>query len=375
MKSSPKMKYYLIHATVLLMLNTWFLNTPWSMSAESGIMRFINKVETLVLPEDVPEYKEVVFVNTYYANQIVEVETHYGTPGNISICNRAVLAQLFKTLDSLGNKQKFVLCDILLDVKTSHDASLQAGLDRVERYVFPNKIANPNKTIFKETDISFNQAPSGYITYNGAVSKMELFNKEESAKSLPLTMYEVIHNDDMNFASALSFRDGYVIPKYFFPRYYYQDQEISNFEIPITSFIELIKYGTEEMVDDLLKDKVVVVGNFEDDVHFTSVGYLSGPAILYNTYLSIIRKYHLIHWSWFLFAFGCFVGCLWLGLRDMDSTKHIGKTGQFFSSLLILTLLIFLLSFFSSVLFQVHVTVIPVILYIQILKLIKTYTS
>lgn len=46
------------------------------------------------------------------------------------------------------------------------------------------------------------------------------------------------------------------------------------------------------------KNKIVIIGNFQEDIHTTTIGKMSGPVILANLYLSLINNHHIISAGW-----------------------------------------------------------------------------
>jgi hypothetical protein len=57
---------------------------------------------------------------------------------------------------------------------------------------------------------------------------------------------------------------------------------------------------------EYFKDKIVIVGNFESDIHPTAVGKMSGPVLIANMYLSLLNEQHLANIWMFLIVWLAF---------------------------------------------------------------------
>ncbi|MBK7432954.1 MAG: hypothetical protein IPI66_03000 [Chitinophagaceae bacterium] len=68
----------------------------------------------------------------------------------------------------------------------------------------------------------------------------------------------------------------------------------------------LILSGDSTFYDQFLKDRFIVLGNYETDIHPTPIGKMPGVLILLNTYLSLFNGKHQPGILWFLCLFVIF---------------------------------------------------------------------
>ena len=117
----------------------------------------------------------------------------------------------------------------------------------------------------------------------------------------------------------------------------------------------------------MIRNKIIVVGNFKEDMHFTPLGPMPGSLILLNTYLTLESGYHILKWSWFVFAFFCFaLLCYYeLYIKKQSQEKKEKSLKSLFGHFLGLSGLCILLSLVSGLIFKVHITILPLILYIE----------
>ena len=73
------------------------------------------------------------FINTAYDPAITQMQTEYDEPGNTVVIDRLKLAKLFDKLAENGNRHKYILCDILFDIKTDQDSILAKSIARVKK--------------------------------------------------------------------------------------------------------------------------------------------------------------------------------------------------------------------------------------------------
>ena len=63
----------------------------------------------------------------------------------------------------------------------------------------------------------------------------------------------------------------------------------------------MISLKSKSFYDDYLKNKFIVIGNFETDITLTPIGKMSGPIILVDSYLSLKNGRARLSWGWILF--------------------------------------------------------------------------
>ncbi len=373
-----RLKRYIIHALVLIILHVFYFNSSWSLGGENELMNILNLVETKIIDNNQEYQNNFILINTAYNRQLATIQLKDGTLGSVAITNRKTLARTFSLLDSLGGEHRYVLCDIQFDVQSPMDSALESNLVALNASIFPDNTYGVETGGLNNVFSSINVAPAGYISYNGGVSKIELFNAKSSRNTLPLKMYEDLSGKQYVYDDYLTFGEGSLILKYIFPRYYIDNSDCEAKALSIGAFNDLLEFGGFEFYESSVKNKVIVIGNTIDDRHYTSLGFLPGPIVLYNTFLSIENGYHKVHWIWFAFAFVSFISLFYLShfwdLIQKDRQKK-GKVFLLFSELLTLSLAVAVISFFSSFIFSVHVTIIPVIVYVESAKLIRNYLN
>ncbi len=128
-----------------------------------------------------------------------------------------------------------------------------------------------------------------------------------------------------------------------------------------------------ENASQFFENKVVLIGNFGEDIHSTPVGKMSGPVILANIYLSLLNQQHIVSLALVLMlfiAFSILSYVAWFGKmpvvrlnEDVFPTfvaKFVRKYVTYFGCM-------FFLSLLSLFCFQIQVPLfIPALLFAEI---------
>ena len=366
---------YSIHAFVLLVIHLVYFNLSWSLSNENDLIAILNKFETKINSTHIEKNNDYLFVNTGYDNSLTDVETEYGTPGNTVITNREMLAVLFHSLIQNGNRHKYILCDILFDIPSANDTILEKQINKIKNFISPSSVYNTKEQLRSKLIFNINNAPAEYITYKGILTKMHLKENFTGKKSLPLEMYEDISGKKVKDNGLFLHYKGNYIPRSIFPRYYVTKPKMKDRVLQLSTLTEMLSTGDDRFYNENIKDKILIIGNLNEDIHNTSLRIMPGSLVLFNTYLSLYDGYHLIHWTWFVFILICFGFLIHFSIfrEEKHSVQKNKMIGEFLKQLASLAFLTIALSLISSIIFKVHITVLPVIIYIESVKFIKKY--
>lgn len=366
---------YFIHAFILLVIHLVYFNLNWSMSNENDLIALLNKIETKISSDNIEKNNDYLFVNTGYDNSLIDVETEYGTPGNTVVTNREILAELFQSLNQRGDRHKYILCDILFDIPSKNDSLLETQINKLKNIISPSAVYSLKERNRPKLIFNIQNAPAEYITYRGILTKMHLKENYTGQKSLPLTMYEDISGTRVRDNGLfLHFRGSY-IPRSIFPRYYVTKPKMKDRVLQLGTLVEMLSIGDDRFYNENVKDKILIIGNLNEDIHNTSLRIMPGSLVLFNTYLSLYDGYHLIHWSWFIFILLSFGFLIHFSLfREEKQRVQKNKIiGEFLKQLASLAFLTIAISIVSSMIFKVHITILPVIIYIESVRLFKKY--
>jgi hypothetical protein len=369
LKNNFKIQWNLVrHALILLIFQTFYFHTSWSLGLEKQIINGVSLYANNWANDDTSIQDSFIFINTEFDQQLVKSSNHPHSSG-LAITNRALLQELFHYLSVYDNQEQFILCDILLDTSIREDRIFLDSLKPNSKLFFP---LSPyyNSLVNFSGDTMF--YPAGYDSYEGSVAKLEVYSQSKNLPSLPFRLYTKRHN--YNFKDFFNMQEGYLLLNYFYPRYFINQSMLQKNTFTLSGFIEILK-NNPLFYEDFVANRAILIGNKSTDSHFTSVGSLPGPIILYNSYLSITKGLHLIHWSWFIFALFSFYFILAISKQGtiLSPTKFPNKKLRLLATLLSLTLITSAISLLSVFLFNVYVTTVLVLVYAGGVKFNRKY--
>lgn len=273
---------------IFLFIGLWLItNSSYSSAADEGILKQVNNWETKLFNSRNHVDLDFVFINVSRDQKLVSDPADYG---EISITDRSKLAGFFKILADNGNKHKYALCDIFFENPDADDSLLHAETWRCKKLLFPYHITADT---LQKPCINVPVALSDFVTYTGNFSKFKLLYND-TVQTTPLALLKQIDNKQYP-VSFLNFKS-------IFPQYYIQGNDLlPKKKYPYYNLGELLMLaGIDSFYNDFLKNKFIVIGNFDTDVHYSPAGKIAGPLILLNTYLTL-RNHARVSWWWAFF--------------------------------------------------------------------------
>ncbi|MEO1054898.1 MAG: hypothetical protein AAFX87_29965 [Bacteroidota bacterium] len=279
--------YSLVNAAILVFLSLLLQQQPYLYKDEELVIQFTKVLKKMTLKlEDKPPSERFLFVNTSFDNQLIDKmdETGFFPMGNQVITDRSKLAQFFHLLARNPNHE-YLICDIFFKDVSPHDSLLADVISQLPRTILPYHLNEANQRV-----LPIFKAKTGYATIetlDDIFLKYDL-TKYDSLKSVPLVMFEELHDTSIKPGRFVSkMEDQYVLD------YFILDFRIRNYDLvenqtyPLVNLGELLFLG-EEAVNELTKDRIIVIGDFlfNDSVE-TLTGEMAGPLVLLNAFLAL----------------------------------------------------------------------------------------
>lgn len=352
-----------VNALVLLLAHFTYFNANWSLPLEDEMMTLVNKTENYLFKEGRFKDSSFLFINTAYDNKLLRIEMEDGDSGNIVITDRTMLAKLFKKIADHDNQHRYILCDLLFDKPSEDDSRLICEMERLNKIIFPS--TGPGKDLYNALDNKTAQAE--YVTFEGMVSKIRLYSKGTHSKTLPLQMYEDCHNERKSHTGFMGlWCSNYYIPTAIYPRYFFNRHQVEKHELRLSQAVKLLEMNDSLFYNSSFKNRVIVIGDFSTnyDTHPTLIGqYVPGSIILFNTFLTLEAGYHLHGWMWFVFIMISFGLLTYYELYHRR--KGVVNGWSVILNFLQLSGLCILLSLISNLVFNIHTTILPMIVYFE----------
>jgi hypothetical protein len=291
-----------LHAFVLLILSLIWLHTPFTYGDEKFLIKWTSVVKRMVLQlDDTLPKDNFIFINLAYEKALIPLEDNLG---NEVITDRAALAKFFKILQQHPGEAKFTICDVFLKGRSPSDRLLSKNITGVPNIVFPTHPDNNNKPEKLEFKV-----PSAMANYESADEEFVKFTllMENQYKTIPVYMYEKLQRRKFSNDWGLYWDNGNPCLNSVIIDYKIRTNEVfKNGKYPVVNLSELMLMPEDLIVQEFLKDRIIIMGDFVQDSHKTSFGIMPGSLILLNVYLSLLEGSHLISVGWFIFMIAAF---------------------------------------------------------------------
>lgn len=313
-----------------------------------------------------PENKrEFVFLNTGKDLAIVDDTTEYGS---VAISDREKILEITRILNSQPDKPLFVVIDIQFylpySVNRQIDTLLQDEINKSDRILIP--IIKEAGGKFKKPIYNAQYAYSGYETFGFGFNKFQIWNKGD-IHSIPVVLHERVDSSVYKQHKLYLSNDGHLSLTAIWPSYYLIDAEVKENKTSISQSYNLgeVLIALKANPSDYSKifpNKIVIIGNFADDIHYTPVGPMSGSVLLANIYLSVLNKQHWVSYIFLvimLVAFSALSYLAWFSkipevkfkfkfIFSPDVIKFLKGYLSYFGSMFILSLIAILFNMYLA---------------------------
>ena len=311
----------LLSGLIILAITWKYQNYDFSLSVEDSFMKkmFLLKENIYATPSKAKA--DFVFINT--GKDLALVEDTLQEYGQVVVSDREKIYRFLAHLNTLPVKPLFSVIDIQFyfpytkDLRV--DSLLMNELAKNDKLLIP--ILKIDGEYYKNPLYKTRYAYSNYRTFGPTFNKFRIMNEEEIA-SIPLILHQSINN--------AVYKDGFFFPtcngrlclSALWPNYYLKNDDITglNYHANVQEIKKDIPprrqenvsaqyYNLGEILLDLDTDKekyasffagkIIIMGNFDADIHLTPVGKMAGPILLANIYLSLLNGQHIIS-SWLL---------------------------------------------------------------------------
>ncbi len=247
--------------------------------------------------EEMPyDEDDVVMINVGCDKALAYMVEDGDTLGTVDITDREKLLHLFRI--AKDSHYKYLFADIRFpeEVQTDYDKELYDLMAQMPRF-----------SVSTHTDVTLADPRlakvAGYADYGTTLttgfSRYQLLQNDKP--SVALKMYREIDGGDLKrygpiYAEGwwLSFNCIFVpVPSSLVTAF-----DSDNIEAQMRLGSQLFRYETDDEIRSMMKDKIVIVGDFDNDVHSTYAGDIPGPVLNFISYLQVKAGHH--HFNAFL---------------------------------------------------------------------------
>ena len=374
-----------VHALFLIFFTFWIQRSGfihWDEGELVWVNTFIKKQILKINPT--PEKEDLVFINVAYENRFIpKLDDQGNTIGRIDITDRYALSKFFEALAKNDN-HKYIFSDIRFEESSEFDSLLNSKVVNVKRmvnsYHYDSKNKKFNYPIIKVPKTGLSDYQGDFLMFD--------FIQHDSIPSTPLVIYDDLtgHQSEKKYG-FLKIGDEYHFNEFVI------DYRLRNYHVFANNnvsdslngyhvkyahlgellFVDSITQGF--YLQDFLKDKFVVLADFEDrDVHETVVGDMPGAMIIVNAYLSLLNGDSQITWVFMLYMFVFYFFLSWQIVHPDDFIQVFLERRfpkwPFLQNLIELLgyfTILFLMSLISYCIFDKHISIIVVALYCKLI--------
>lgn len=269
---------------------------------------------------------DALFINVSHDKQVVEVSynRYLGDPdyngesytyspegflkGRMDITNRDTLLSFLKKAEK-ADSYKYIFLDIRFEenINTETDSLLHAQISRMRNVAYSTHSDIKDHEKADHSKAAINDYSTTRI--NTSFTRWQ-YLQDEGKKSTPLLIYtsvDTTHNKTIKKWGPFYYSNGQLCQNSPFMRIPEDFREVA--------LLKYLDLGPELMNDNWsddiweqrLKDKVVFVGNYEEDVHDTYNGKQPGSYLIYLAYKELCEGKHIVSWKSIGFLFFIYV--------------------------------------------------------------------
>ena len=240
---------------------------------------------------------EVMLVNVAYDKQLVDYSVNNIPIGQYAITDRRKLYDFLYKAHQADN-YKYIMLDVFFEkgVESPQDSALFHLIANMDRMVIP-----VHEDLLLQDSILYAKAANADYTITWEENDFARFQFiHDGVKSMPLRMYEDICGKAINKWWFLYLSNNWFCWNGITLKMPIRMNGETTINGDLQMFnslnlgADLLAMDSISPISEEIKDKIVVIGNFKDDVHDTYVGSQPGSVICLNAYYALQRGDHLI---------------------------------------------------------------------------------
>ena len=301
---------------VICIANYFFYNCPYPFWDNLKIFCWADYVAQKLLPKE-DNRNDVLFVNVAHDKKVIDAPYIGGMPVKKVITDRKVLSDFLCIVDSLHKSgiadYKCVFLDVMLEqgfADPENDSLLFSKIKEMDNVFFTRRHGKELLDNTLDNKAYYNNYYTSIIETN--FTRYQFI--QDGKISAPLGLYSnqtgnsIIKRGPLFFPKEHDSGIGtlcYNSPMIYIPNDFYNDNSNSDssldyeIDFPYYDFGPFQRtFGKEIVVDELadkLDGKMVIVGDFINDVHDTYKGIQPGPWIVYLAYRYLAEGKHLVN--------------------------------------------------------------------------------
>lgn len=272
-------------------------NTSFPLPDEMKVLQSWDQLKKWISPnkDSIPD--EVLLLDVSYDKQLADYVVNDMPVGNYAITDRQKLLDFLSVAQRAGN-YKYIMLDVIFEqgISSPQDSALFHLITTMKRIVIP-----VHEDAQLEDSILYCKAANADYTVTWEETNFARFQFiHDGVPSMPLRMYQELSGDSINQYGLLFFSQGWLCRNGITLKMPFRISADTKEEGDMQK-VNVLHLGCDMLAMDSIspigeeiKDKIVVIGNFSEDVHETYAGPMSGSIICLNAYYALLNGDHIL---------------------------------------------------------------------------------
>jgi hypothetical protein len=294
-KASSRWLLSFAHAFVLLALAFLFTAHGYTYGFDKLLVRWCSVVKHVAFKADNDiRQQDYLFVDLSAEKALIPLDD---SSGNEVITDRARLTKFFQIVKQHQKEIRFTLCDVFLEGHSPADTALLKAVSGIQNIVFPTHF---NQEGHIEPIIM--PVPHALADYDSDSEffKFKLF-QSDTLPTIPVYMYERLSGRKLIDNSLWPTDNGHLMLNSVIIDYPLRAYEVfDEHKYTVVKLNDLFSLPADVMVNNFLKNRIVVMGDFKGDIHESIYGPVPGSLVLLDIYLTLTKGHHLVSPWWLI---------------------------------------------------------------------------
>jgi hypothetical protein len=267
---------------------------------------------------------DVILINIGYDKSLAYVVEDGDTLGTIDVTDRRALLHLMTVAKDARYRYMFVDVRFPAELHTDIDDSLYEVMSRMPNFA----ISRHKNEQLSDPRLAKVAAYSDYgVTITTGFSRYEML--QDKGPSVALKMYQDLNGHNITRqgpiyldGSRLCFNNIFVPV----PSGMVTDFNNDNVEQYMRLGWQMFRYDSDDQIRQMLKDKYVIVGDFDNDIHTTYAGDIPGAMLSLLAYYQVKNGHHHIQIFAEVLILLLFISIIYIMLSDEPIIKISDKS-------------------------------------------------
>ena len=368
------MKLY-IYSFLLFISTFLWMALPYNTGPDMAIQKRVGAIKMLLPDRQKPAPGEVLFIDVSKSKYLVPL--NMDSTENDVVTNRKYLTQLFTLLAANKNQIKYIFCDVYFDISTPDDSALiqsvwgledkflsidAYGKDRLSKNILG--VRSATASVYLQKNAVYKIPYFG--SYGDTLASFKMYTDLDRGKVRKNFLFTWFSGKGIAFNSQIN---DYPLCKSDFTNGDYVKIGLGE----LVSILEL----SPEVFEQYLQNRYLLIGDFENDIHKTYLNMQPGTLILFNAYLFLHSNYQILS-VWYLIILYIFLHWI-IWLQTGKRSRHLKLTLKikyfepfvFPVNILSVSFLLILFTYFSSLLFNVNISIFHLIAIFSMVDFVK----